>query len=268
MGAYGVAVEGLTVLGLVECPDAWPTAHLRQEQGEAEHRGWRLTPDEAELSLLGGGVWTLRRDGLRGLLRTPRLLDGDDMAHPGLAGAAVVLAHWLGYEPFHAGAFVAHGGAWGVIGPKEAGKTTLLAHMHLLGMPVVSDDQTIVDTVAGRVMAAPRGLDLRPDAAQKLALETREVRVGERRRLPLDPIAPETALRGWIRLEPGTDVSITKVPPSARPRFLSTARTLPVMPKDPGAFVRLADLPFYELKRPRRWGDASAIAVRLLDAIA
>ena len=230
---------------------------------------FRVTAIDAEFSLLGGGVWTLTREGFQGTLITPRRLQPDELQHPGLAGAAVVLSYWLGREAFHAGAFVAHGGAWGVMGPKEAGKTTLLAHLHLLGVPVVSDDQLIVDSTTLFAMAAPRGLDLRHDSAERLAPEARVVRDGQRRRILLDPVAPETPLRGWIRLEKGDDVSITKVTPHKRLHVLSASRTLRrVIPTDPGALIRLADVPFYEFKRPHRWGNASAVAEILLDALA
>lgn len=268
MGAYGIAIAGFGAAGLFECPVGWPTARLRQVVRAPEAPSFQVTPDQAKVPLLGGGMWTFSRESFSGTLTTPRLLDAEELQHPGLAGAAAVLSHWLGRETFHAGAFVAHGGAWGIMGPKEAGKTTLLAHLHLLGTPVVSDDQLVVDASSMLVMAGPRGLDLRLEAAEHLALETRVVRQGERRRLPLGDVPPEIPLRGWIRLETGHGHSLTSVPPAARPRVLSASRTLKVLPSDPGALIRLADLPFFEFRRPLDWGEASGLADRLLSAIA
>jgi hypothetical protein len=188
------------------------------------------------------------------------------MAHPGLAGAACILAFWLGHEIFHAGAFVVDGGVWGVVGDKEAGKTTLLAHLHLAGIPIIADDMLVVDRAA-RAMAAPRCLDLRPDAAKHLATDVRIVRSGERHRIELGEVEPEIPMRGWIRLERSETESLDKVRPYERPGHLSAARTMRNVPTDPGALVRLAELPFYEFKRPLRWEDSSAMVERLLNSL-
>jgi hypothetical protein len=239
------------------------------ETGPVEITATIVGADDATLSLMDRGVWRLNRAGLEGTLTTPHPLDADQLAHPGLAGAAVVLAHWLGHEVFHAGGFVAHGGAWAVMGPKEAGKTTLLAHLHLMGFEIVADDQLVVDTARNVVMAAPRALDVRPEAADRLFPNARRVRMGERARVDLAMVSPEIPLRGWIRLETGDHLAITKVPPRDRPRMLSSSRTLVRnLPPDPGALVRMAALPFYTFTRPLRWEDASNTTLRLLDGIA
>lgn len=260
-------MQGFGARGLVSCPNSWPIATLEQVLGKTDPLpSYSFSPDSATLPLLYGGVWRLERDGLRGTLTTPRPLDPDYMAHPGLAGAACILAFWLGHEIFHAGAFVVDGGAWAVVGDKEAGKTTLLAHLHLAGVPIVADDMLVIDSTA-RAMAAPRCLDLRPDASKRLAADVRIVRSGDRHRIELGDVEPEMPMRGWIRLERSETESLHKVRPYERPGYLSAARTMRNVPTDPGALVRLAELPFYEFKRPLRWDDSSAVVERLLNAL-
>jgi hypothetical protein len=264
IGAYGLAIEGFDAQGLFSCPQSWPKAHLRQKCVEAPEVEFYLTADSATVPLLGGGIWELRRNGLEGVLTFPRQLEPDELAHPALAGAGCVLAYWLGHEVFHAGSFVVNGRGWGVLGDKNAGKTTLLADLSLLGHGVLADDMLVVDTQRLSVLAGPRCLDLRPDAADLLEARTVVTRQGQRRRIMLSEVAPETPFAGWIELVPDDRIEIVSVPPSKRLARLSANRTLQALPTDPGALLRLAALPFFEVRRPKSWDLMSDVVSQIL----
>ena len=129
------------------------------------------------------------------------------LVHPYLAPAAAVIARWLGREPFHAGAFALDGGAWGVLGEREAGKSSLLAWLSLQGRSVVCDDMLVV--AGDTVFAGPRSVDLRRETAVRLGAGEELGMIGarERWRVGLPPIEPEVPLAGWVFLEWGDEVS-------------------------------------------------------------
>jgi hypothetical protein len=180
---------------------------------------------------------------------------------------AVVSAHWLGRETFHAGAFVAGGGVWGVLGDKEAGKSTLLASLALAGVPVVADDVLVLDDATA--LAGPRAIDLRAGAARRLDAGEPLGVVGERERwrLALEPVAAELPMRGWVALRWDGETAVCPVRGSERLRTLGAHRGARLYPPDPGALLELSALPFVELRRERRWDSADDAMSRLLDAL-
>jgi hypothetical protein len=178
-----------------------------------------------------------------------------------------VAARWAGRESFHAGAVVADGGAWVVLGDKESGKSTTLAHLALRGSDVVSDDLLVVD--GEDVMAGPRCIDLREVSAAMLGAGDPLGVVGmrERWRLRLGPVAPHVPLRGWIVLAWGDEVGVDALRGAERMLALLPFRSVQLTPGVPQHLVDLSSLPTLRLRRPRRWDALDAAADRLLDAI-
>ena len=140
------------------------------------------------------------------------------------------MSRWLGREGFHGGGIVVDGGVWAVLGDKTAGKSTTLAWLARAGVGVVSDDVLIVD--GETVLAGPRSIDLREEAAERLGTGELIGRVGarDRWRVTLAPIAAELPLRGWITLEWGEAVAVEPIRGAERLRAL-----LPAPRRPPGA---------------------------------
>ena len=124
------------------------------------------------------------------------------IAHPYLGPVAVGFNRWAGREVFHAGAFVAAGRAFMVLGPRTAGKSTLMAAIAATGAPILADDLVVTDGEV--VFAGPRSVDLREpipgDALAAPLPELRSARDGTRWRVPLPAIASRYPLGGWFCL--------------------------------------------------------------------
>ena len=97
---------------------------------------------------------------------------------------AALAARWLRRESFHAGAVVVEGGAWAILGDKEAGKSSTLAHLALNGYTVLSDDVLVLER--GSVFAGPRCIDLRAEPARRLGAREPLAVVGMRERFRIE----------------------------------------------------------------------------------
>jgi hypothetical protein len=255
-GAYGINIAGMAAARsmLVDARPAWP--HLRLATAVDESPGAvaeAVTDDRAELNLRAGGRVTLDRS--RGLARYsgPRPLSSDELVHPYLGSAAAVVAHWTRRLAFHAGSFVGPGGTWGLVGDREAGKSSTLAWLARNGHQVVADDVLILRN--GTAYAGPRSIDLRQDAAERFGIGTALGVVGTRPRwrVALPPIDSELPFRGWIFLAWGERLEPVRLGASECLKRLVAQLALRVPPADPAYLLELATLPAWELRRPRDW---------------
>ena len=270
-GAYGLRLAGVDEVAdlLVPAEPAWPLIELSATVGEVSPEPQWVSRDGARLRLRAGGQVEI--DWVRGHARftLPSAAGQADLLHPYLATVAAVAAHRAGNEGFHAGAVVAEGGAWVVIGDKGAGKSSLLAGLALAGHEVVADDVAILDG-AGRVLAGPRFIDLRAGAAEELGAGESIGVVGtrERFRMRLADVPSGTPLRGFVRLDWADAAAVTRVPAARRLTELYANRIARLEPADPAPMLELSALPMLELQRPRDWKQSGANAQLLLDALA
>lgn len=246
---------------------SWPGLEIKRRLGDATPDQEWLTDSNALLRLQTGGEIRLDREPARATYVVPRRLGAAELVHPFLVPAAAVMAYWLRRECFHAGAFVAGGRAWGVIGDRGSGKSTAMAELALAGMPILGDDLLVV---RGRTaFAGPRAVDLRGDVAKRLGIGESLGVVGsrERWRLSLPAAETEVPLGGWIFLAWSDHVELVHVPPSERVVRLHRGRGINLPPRSPDAMLDLASLPAWELRRPKRWKSAGDALERLLDTV-
>jgi hypothetical protein len=266
-GAYGLRLAGSPVPEalLVPAPAAWLEWRIEHAIG-AGPREERIGDDSATAPLQpAGGVEVLRAERLS-RFTTPAPLDPVALAHPHLAFTAAVAARWAELQSLHAGAVVVGGGAWAVLGGKGHGKSSTLAFLAARGVGVVADDVLVL--AHGAALAAPRCLDLRPDAARALGLGTPLGVVGgrERWRVDLAPVPAETPLHGFLVLEWGEPAALEPVPAAERLPLLFAALTIHLPPPDPPALLDLAALPMWRLRRPRRLGSLDDVLALIRSA--
>lgn len=245
-GAYGFRLTGLNTgawLGVTGA-SRWPEISCKSDS----------RPDAPELWLdLHARELRVRAD-----------VAHSEIVHPllGRVASHIALAH--GADGMHAGAVAGSTGAWAVIGPKRAGKSTLLAGLATAGVPIVTDDVLVF--AGGALMAGPRCIDLRLD--QKCFGLGTAVRPGDpRNRISLPPIAAEHRLAGLIHLEWST--TRTAIEPlghrDALLRLLAL-RNDNGYPRAPQALLDLAALPTLCLKRPRSMSGLRA-SVALMERL-
>jgi hypothetical protein len=275
-GAYGFRLHGLEVPGdlLVPAPQSWPALRLAVVIGPDGRRARdRFGADRAELALpTAGGSVALDRAASSVVFTVPAAIDAAAIVHPFLAAPALIAAHWLGRETFHAGAFVLDGRAWGVVGAKGDGKSSLLAWLARRGVPVLADDVVVLDD-DGRALAGPRSIDLREEAAARLGVGEPLGVVGARARwrVALGPVAAEVPLAGWVApawAPDGAPPAARELRGAARLAALAPHRGVRLPPVADGAtLLELTGLPVVELRRPRDWASADAAGEQLLAAL-
>jgi hypothetical protein len=229
----------------------WPTVEIEQlSDGVAVPPPDRITPNDAVIRLAGGAWTELDRAAAQVRLHAPEDSRKTELLHPMLATVAVVFSWWYGRNAFHGGAFRdSVGGAWAILGDRGGGKSSTLAALAANGFDVVTDDLLAVSD--GSVFAGPRVLDLRLDAVSELGLEriATEVRSGTRRRVALGAVPGESELVGWLFLEWGPSVSLSRLRPG---EWLQRA-TAQLNTITPGtqSLVALADTEAWLLTRPQ-----------------
>jgi hypothetical protein len=269
-GAYGFQLDGVPDAGdlLVDAPEHWPRLTLVRGRGRGRPEVEEVTPVDARLWLASGAYAELDRAASRALVDVPDGTTDGALVHPYLAPVVLIMSRWLGREGMHGGGIVVGDGVWAVLGHKTAGKSTTLAWMARSGIGVVSDDVLIIDN--GTVLAGPRSIDLRGEAAQQLEAGEPMGRVGARSRwrLPLAPVPTELPLRGWVTLEWGDEVAVEPLHGAQRLASLLPHRGVFLVPQDSGALLRLSALPHYRLTRPRKWALLGDATERLMHALA
>ena len=269
-GAYGLRLTGLETASryLVAAPARWPELTIERDDGAPRIVHDVVAEDWAEYRILGGSCHVhLNREPLTARFTALGGLSDDAMVHPGLAILAAITNRWLGRDAFHAGAFLAGAGAWGVLGAKEAGKSTMLAYLAAKGAGIVSDDVLIVGD--GHALSGPRCVDLRNSAAHWTGQGVDIGVIGERRRwrVQVPPVPAAVPLQGWVVPAWGDHVKLEAVPPAGRLPLLYANLGLNRIPRSPEALLRLAALPCLIFRRPRRWEATEEAVTMLLDQV-
>jgi hypothetical protein len=261
-GAYGLRLEGVDGAEelLVEAQPDWPRVELAWRTGDTSLEHEEVSHDRASLRLRTGGRIELDRQAGRADYVVPRPLSAEELVHPYLAPVAAVMAHWLGRESVHAGAFAGPDGVWGVVGERESGKSSTLARLALDDVPIVCDDLLVLEGTS--VFAGPRAIDLREEPAELLGVGSSIGLAGarERWRVRLGPVPGGLELRGWIHLAWGDRVEAVPVTGGERVRRLHGQRAARLPPPAPEVLLDLASLPSWELRRPRRWDSLGEAA--------
>jgi hypothetical protein len=271
LGAYGFRLSGVDAAARLLTPaePQWPKLDLVSVIDDSQPPPHdRVHEDRAELILRSGGWVELDRGASRATYHLHHRPRDGDLLHPYLAPVAALAARWLGRESFHAGAVVVDGGAWAVLGDKEAGKSSTLAHLALIGHTVLSDDVLVLDH--GSVFAGPRCIDLRAEPARRLRAGEPLGVVGlrERFRLELGPAPPAVPLRGFVMLGWGDEVSVERIRGSKRLLALIPHRALLLETNAPADLLDLSSLPFLHLRRPHGWASLEETTERLVDELA
>ena len=266
LGAYGLRLRGVESAAdlLVPVDTSLPAFELAWEPAEPRSAPDRVSDSRARLQLRSGGELLIDRAAGRVLARVPHEVRPDELVHPYLAPAAAVIGRWLGRESLHAGAFAVDGRVWGLIGSREAGKSSMLAALAARGCGVVCDDMLVLD--GGSPLAGPRSIDLRADAAERLGAGKPIGITGarERWRMRLPQVGGGLVLAGWIFLAWGDTVAVRPVGAGERLSRLFAERGVRLPPARPELLVDLAELPAWELSRPRDWDSVDACVDRLL----
>ncbi len=267
LGAYGIRLSGLdgaTELLVDVGPEA-PAYAITSQVGLTEAEAEHVDDASALLRLRSGGDIRVSRGERQVRFRVPHPVRPDELVHPYLAPAAAVIARWMGRESMHAGAFTAGGVALGIVGTREAGKSSTLAYLAAQGVDVLCDDMLIVD--GDRPVPGPRSIDLRADAAERLGAGESIGMTGarERWRLRLGPTDGAAVLRGGVFLAWGERVEARQLPGPERLARLAAERGLRLPPARPEALLELTSLPAWELSRPRDWASLPQAADLLLE---
>lgn len=276
LGCYGLALQGVDQAAdlLRSVPSDAPA--LRVVLADAPSPGLpptaeqeRFGPDAARFHLPGGGHVEVDRTTSTATFSFPNLgpVDHHHLVHPFMATSCATVSRWHGRDVFHAGSFVVDGQAWGVLGDKGRGKSTLMAWLASRDVPVLADDLLVLD--GERVLRGPRCLDLRTDAALALGVgeDLGVVGARARARVPLSEAPPSAPLAGWVLPEWGEKVACQAVPVAERLARLHGNQALRVPTADAARFFRYAGLPTLALSRPRDWRTADAAGDALLDAV-
>jgi hypothetical protein len=270
LGAYGFRLPGLSgaarLLGPAE--GSWPELTLiRVVDNTAAPPHDRVDTDRAQLVLRSGGWVELERVGFRATYHLRHYPRDGDILHPYLAPVAALFARWLGRESLHAGAVLVQGGAWAILGDKEAGKSSTLAHLALIGHAVLSDDVLVLEGTD--VFSGPRCIDLRAEPAERFGVgePLGVVGIRERFRLELGQVQARVPLRGFVWLGWGPEVAIERVQGAERLLALLPHRALMLETSAPADLLDLSSLPFLRLWRPHGWHSLEETGARLIDAV-
>jgi hypothetical protein len=269
-GAYGFrlrypwdsALEDLVTL----CDDA-PIVDLCVRQACSARTFDSSDSDSAAMGRRGGSAFAVTRTTRRIVFDVPEIPSADILLHPLATVPLAILARWRGDVTLHAGAFAVSGHAWVLLGSRHSGKSTTLALAARRGLPVLADDLVVVSD--GRVLAGPRSVDLREDAAARLGATRDLGDLGSRRRFRVSsPPGPASApLGGFLLLDwhEGDEVLVERLTAAERVRSLYSLEYVALVgPADPQKILDLAAAPAFRIRRPRSWSASESMLDRLL----
>ncbi len=266
-GAYGLSLPDLPGEDwLLEAPASWPTWRFSCEvRTISPVQG--LWPDRAVFVGSAGAYSILDRAKAQTLVVSAEPLPEAAFVHPVLSLTAMVWAEWNQRLAFHAGAFIAGDGAWGLLGERGHGKSSTLAWLVAHRQPVVCDDALITDGTV--VFAGPRCVDLRASAAEHFGIGVNLGRVGTRTRWRVDvaPVPPEAPLNGWVVLTWGDEVRLERLSTADAFHYLRTHRGFRITQQHPLPWLEVASKPIYLLSRPRAWSALDAAMELLLERL-
>ncbi|HXR31562.1 MAG TPA: hypothetical protein VN752_10535 [Solirubrobacterales bacterium] len=231
----------------------------------------RIEPGWISLGEPRGSLLEVRREPASITVEFPDATTPEALVHPLLALPLSILARWRGDLTLHAGGFFAAGRAWGVIGVREAGKSTMLAKLAQNGCPLLADDLLVLD--GGVVRAGPACIDLRPDVAERFQGARFLGQVGDRPRYRLaTPHGPGRAeLAGLFLLDWSEDaeIGIEPVPASEALQIIHKQEYIGLLgPTDPKKVMKLLGTPVWRVRRPRDWGRTEEAVAAVLDVTA
>lgn len=267
LGAYGLCLcdlDGAADL-LTSAPDRWVDWRIVHKLGEGRPSEF-VEETRARLCSEPDGWIDLDRQARVSTLNFPAPPREQEIVHPYLASTASVTARWQGLQSFHAGAFVAGDKAWGVLGPKGAGKSSLLAFLALKGVSILTDDVLVVDNANG--FAGPRCIDLRAEPAAEFGVGEELGVVGTRARwrLRVGQVEPEVPMGGWILLEWG-EPGIESLAIEQRLSAIFESLSLRVEPADPAGLMELLALPMFVLRQRHGIDGLDDTSARLLEHV-
>jgi len=250
-GAYGLRLAGEAPRSdlLTEVVDGAPIITITRSIGTSQPPNV-VEEAAATVPLINNGGIELTRADRSAHITTPEPLTDDELAHPYLAPIAAVHNHWLGRAAFHAGGVVVDGKAWGVIGVREAGKSTMLAALDSAGIVVLADDLLILE--GDKAFSGPRTLDLREEAAAHFG-STRDLGIAgarERWRLDLGAAPPFAPFAGWIVPQWGEALRVWREPGAGAAHHIAPARSVGGLAISPQAFMAAAARPTVVFERP------------------
>lgn len=192
----------------------------------------------------------------------------DAVIHPLGTIPLAILARWRGDVTLHAGGFATRVGAWGLLGEREAGKSTMLAALAQHDVPLLSDD--LLAILDGEVWPGPSCVDLRPDVAERFPRAQNLGIVGGRRRFRLvtPPAERRLPLRGIFVLawHDGPGITVEEVTTEERLRLLYSAEYVALVgPADPQKILQLLHVPVWRIARPRTWEATDQAVEAILD---
>lgn len=269
MGAYGLRLSGLSGLepSLVPAPSSWTPLRLARRGGGVTVTAESVGPRSADLLSATGALISIDRERARAVFKAPIQPTLDEIIHPHLASVAAVMAFWGGSETFHAAAIAGRTGAWALAGEREAGKSSTLASLAVRGHQVVADDMLVLSGMDA--CAGPRSIDLRPETAKALGIGVELARMGtrERWRVQTGYVDPALPLQGWIFLEWGASLELTRIRTSETLQRLLPQRGIRLPPPRPAALLELAGLPGFLLRRPHDLASLPASLSRIEEVI-
>jgi hypothetical protein len=268
-GAWGLRFPTLAAAEpvLVPAPD-WPAIGLEVRHLPApnvdQSSDWDSTG--MRVPLAAGGhlrvVWPFAVT-----LSLPGHPVAECVVQPHLTTAAASISMRQGQQPLHAGAFELNGMAWGLLGAKEAGKSSTLALASQRGLGIVTDDLLVASQ--GAALAGPRCVDLRPEAARALDMgeDLGVVGLRERWRVRVGPCPSAVPIGGFILPSWGDD-EMSWLPPVVRlQKILSFSAMHGITMNDPARYLDLASLPMLSWARPKSWSTAQPSFDMLLERL-